>query len=244
MVIALVLGVGWAQEPAEVAPADSEPSRYAVSYRYKRAWLPNGILDTMYFDSDDPGAQPYDRPKVGGYVMGLEFGLQTYPSTFVFYAEYFHLGIDDGYWDDTEQPPDHLDGDWVTAEGLGMFALGANYAHEIALTPSGRDVWLGLHFGGGLGLGFTTGKLVQWHPGAGLAPNLVNEISEPDCQPNNIAPDRLDCAADDEWRPPPVLPIIDITLGWRLHIADHAHVRFDAGLHNLLYVGFAGGGEW
>ncbi|MFT5453968.1 MAG: hypothetical protein ACI9K2_000444 [Myxococcota bacterium] len=241
----VLLSSAWAQDPSEAAPTpDAETSRYAVSFRYKRGWVPNGILDTMYFDSDDPGALPYDRPKVQGYVMGLEFGLQPLPDTFLFYAEYFHIGLDPGYWDDTETPPNHLDGDWIDPDGLGMFALGANYAYEVALSEQARDVWLSLHFGGGLGLGFTTGKLTQWHPGAELAPNLAPVIAEPDCEPTEIAPNRQRCRPDDEWRPPPVLPIIDVTLGLRLHIADHAHLRFDAGLHDMLYVGFAGGGEW
>ncbi len=242
----VLVAAAWAQEPTSELPSEAHDGlpRYAVSARYKRAWLPNGILDTMYYDIDDPGAQPYERPRVDGWVTGLEFSLQNHPNNFVFYAEYFHLGVDEGYWDDIDNPPNHLDGDWIAPEGLGMFALGANYEHEVAISPVDRDVWLALHFGGGLGFGFTTGKLDQWHPGAGLAPNMVDEIAEPDCMPDEIAPNRLNCKPDDEWRPPPVLPIVDITLGMRLHIAERAHIRFDAGVHNLLYVGVAGGGQW
>lgn len=218
------------------AAAQDEPPELSVGARYRRMFLPSGLLDAGWFDSDDEGALPYDRPRISAHLAGLELTVRPDPASFIFYAEYIAVQMPDGYWDDREDPPDHLDGDWLEAEGLGVFAIGANLAHEVALTDSSQDTWLGLTFGGGVGLGVSKGTIRQWHPGWHEA------SADPDCRPDDVAPDRLECAVDEESGLWPVVPIVDLTVGPRLHIAQRAFVRIDAGLHDMLYLGGAAGG--
>ncbi len=224
---------------ADEAPPEG-PSRYAAGVRYRNMWVPNGIVDSFYFDADDRDVlTEFARPKIRGWALGAEFGIQPFPASFQFFAEYININIEEGYWDDKESPPDYLDGDWIRAEGLGIFGLGASYTYELALTDVNADVWVSMHFGAGLGIGFATGNLTQWHPG-GHPENV-----EFDCLAEDTAIQRKDkCKPDTDWRPPPVVPLVDITLGARVHIAQHAHIRADFGVHDMLYAGVAGGGEW
>jgi hypothetical protein len=238
-----LMGPATAQEPPAapaVAPAADEAPKYATGFRYRRFFLPGFVLDGFYFDEDDEGALPYKRPTVGGFLMGAEFVLQVRPAHFVFYAEYIRIGMDEGYMDDRESPPEHRDGDWVKPQGLGIVAIGANYAHEVALSPQEKKVWVSMMFGGGLGIGFTTGKIQQWKPGP------HPEVVDKQCKREDLAPDRLDCEHDEEWRPPPVVPMFDITMTlFRMHIANSGILQLDSGLHEAMpYLGFSAGGEF
>jgi hypothetical protein len=241
-----------AQEPLPVPPAPAPgPSSTAtttapppvdrdalmeVNLRYRYMSVPDAIIDIWFFDEDDAGANPYARPGVRMYALGVEYVLKPRPSNWIFYYEYIGSSMEEGYWDDVEEPAQHDDGDWIQPDRLGMHALGFNYAHEVDATDPTRDVWLSFLFGAGLGAGLVTGDMVTWHPGG-------NDNVTSGCRLEDPSYLRKDtCPADDRKRIPRVLPIVDLTASARLNFADRANVRLDLGLHDVLYVGTAVGG--
>jgi hypothetical protein len=205
--------------------------RYETNFRARYLAVPSSILDIWFFDNDDDGANPFARPSVRGYAVGGEFVMKHQPANWIFYFEYVGNLMDEGYWDDVEAPPAHNDGDWVDPEGMGFVVLGANYGHEIYATP-----WLSFLFGGGLGVGVITGELTHWSPGS-----ADTSDGEP-CLSESPAYYRKDyCGPNGSKRVPRVLPMVDLTASSRVHLGDQANLRFDVGLHNMLYMGTAFG---
>ena len=201
-------------------------------------WLsvPRSVLDIWYFNEKDPGANPFPRPRTSGFAVGAEYGIVKAPTNWIFYLEYMSNLTDEGYWDDVEDPGDHEDGDWVRFDNFGIVAVGVNYGHEVMLTHAESDLGFSLVVGGGIGVGFVTGQLTQWHAGS----NETN--TDPGCLPGSAAYERYDtCTADGKKRLPSVLPIVDITLAAKIRFAERAHIRIEGGLHDMLYAGGAVG---
>ena len=177
-----------------VLESNAHALEHTAGLRYRYAWLPDGIMDLFYFDRNDEGALPYDRPSIRSHIFGLDYTLAPEPgggASYVLWMERQPFVIDAGYWDDRESPPDHTDGDWLDPEkGFGLFSVGANYMHELPLSSNTQPVWVSMVVGGGLGLGFKTKNITVWHPGP-------NAAAEPECRPFDLAPDRVDACAPD-----------------------------------------------
>lgn len=232
------------QDPVPSTPA---PTGEAHGTRGRRTYLmqinararyltvPSSVLDPWFFDSDDEGANPYDRPKVRGWAFGGEYVFDVEPGNYVIYAEFIRPTMSEGYWDDVEEPKDHDDGDWLRPDGLGAAVFGATYMHELDAVETGpgkSDVGLSFLFGAGLGLAVVTGGLEVWHPGSN-PDNL-----DPTCLPSSPAYERVDvCGSDGYKRIPKVLPMVDLSASARVNFADHFHIRIDGGLHDVLFVG-------
>ncbi len=227
------------------APASSSPRPKVVrpdremlmetNFRVRYLSVPNSVLDIWYFDSDEEGANPFERPHIGMYSFGFEYVLKPQPMNWIFYYEYIGNGIKEGYWDDVEKPADHDDGDWIKPSGFGIHAFGANYAQELQVSSSERAVWVSMLFSAGLGAGIVSGQLTSWHPGG-------NETITNQCLRDAPAYERKDtCPADEDVRLPGLIPILDLTMSARVNFADRATARLDVGLHNMFYVGTAVG---
>ncbi|MEC7949463.1 MAG: hypothetical protein VX265_17985 [Myxococcota bacterium] len=245
MLTALLASPALAQgpEPLPAAPTASaatvqrdRPMPMEVNFRGRYMAAPDPIIDIWFFDSDDEGANPFDRPNVRMYALGVEYVLKPRPSNWIFYYEYIGSAIEEGYWDDVEEPAEHDDGDWVKPDGLGMHAVGFNYAHEVDATDAGRDVWLSFLFGAGLGAGLVTGEMTTWHPGGNSSVTSGCGLEDP----SYLRKDN--CPADDDKRIPRVLPIVDLTASARVNFAERANLRLDMGIHDMLYIGGAVGG--
>lgn len=221
--------------PAEATTPSDRPRTHAAGLRYRYLWLPRGVLNPWYYPSEETRLP---RPDARGHTLGAELSLQPGPIHYTFYAEGWMVRLDEGYWDDVETPADHLDGDWIKPEGLGMLAVGANFGNEWPLTPQEQDVWLGLQFSGGLGLGVAWGEFKRWQPGLATVPPT-------ECLPEATSDlRRAACEPDEVTKVPPVLPLVDISLGLAVHVMDRAYLRLEAGLHSLPYVGVSGGGQF
>ena len=237
---AMAQDVDSSTDSATAATASSDSPQLGVNLRFRSMSIPSSILDTWYFDSDDAGARPLDRPKVGANVYGVEFAVEPAPASFLFYAEYWKVRMEEGYWDDREdEPVDHNDGSWLQPSKLGMVAFGANVGHEVPLSNDDANNWVGLRFGGGLGLAIPTGTINRWNAGA-------NWTSDPSngCAPDEFAPTRATttaCDPDEVLELWPVFPVLDIDVALRMHISDVALIRIDAGMHDMFYVGTAVG---
>jgi len=228
-----------------LASAEEEPpgtttrraAKMETNFRYRSLTVPDSVLDIWYFDEDDAGANPYKRPSIRAYVVGLEYVLKPEPVNWIFYVEWMGNQIDEGYWDDVEDGNvNHDDGNWVKPDGFGAILLGANGGRELPVTNPDADVWMSLMLGGGLGVAFMTGELIEWNPGGDP------ENTDVGCLPEAAAYDRYSaCAADSNTRVPGVLPVLDLQASVKVNFADRAHIRLEGGLHNLLYVGTAVG---
>ena len=197
--------------------------------------VPSAIMDAWYFDADDEGANPFQRPNLRMYSFGLEYVVKPQPANLIVYYEYIGNGIDEGYWDDRESPPDHDDGDWLKPSNFGLHVIGFNYAHEIPISDDSKNVWVSMLFGGGVGIGILSGELTVWHPGG-------NESITNNCLRDAPAFERKDtCEPDGEIKLPGVLPVLDLTMSTKVNFAERAHARLDLGIHNTFYVGTAVG---
>ncbi len=219
-----------------VAPPAETVARKGANLRYRYLFLPSSILNAWYF-TDEESPLDFPRPGISAHTIGGEFALEPLPASFLFWAEYWKVNWKEGYWDDKEEPADHVDGDWLTPSNLGVVAFGANFGHEFAVTADTKETWLGFVVSGGIGLGIVTGKVDQWKPGFS-----TDFTAPPDCGAAMPAYNRKDeCDPDQELKLIPVAPVIDLTVGWRLNIAEVANVRLEAGLHDMIFVGGSAG---
>lgn len=220
--------LGYAFEKAAPLPTHDRKFDMEVGIRVRQVSVPRSVLDIWYYDLDDPDWAYIDaRPTISGTAMGLEYSVRGESANGIFYAEWIDSAMKDGYWDDVEEPPDHLDGDYLDpSRGLGMVAFGADYAYEAQLVrPDQTDgrVGLGFMIGGGLGLGVLAGRLDRWGP---------------DDEGNPAYKRYLDgLPADSDKRVPRVFPMVDVNTGLRFRFGERVSWRLEGGLHTLLYYG-------
>ena len=121
--------------------------------------------------------------------------------------------------------------------GLGAVAVGFDFGYEAPITDQGKASWLGFRVGGGIGAAVVTGRIDQWHNGRNLSADPTNN-----CLPDARQLDRYEACDPDEtlelW---PVLPILDLDLGLRIHAGESAIIRIDGGFHDMFYGGVAAG---
>ena len=134
--------------------------------------------------------------------------------------------MQEGYWDDVEEPADHHDGDYlVPTPNLGLVAFGADYAYEVHMvrTPDTNGNF-GLSFlDGGLGVAFMVGEVQRWGPDQlGTPAFVLYDRGEPYLERKRI---------------PRVYPMVDINGALRFNFGDRAVLRIEGGLHTLIYYG-------
>lgn len=220
------------ESTTEVAPRKTREYLMEVNFRGRYLFLPDSLLDIWYETHAGEGQR--DRPKVNAYSLGLEFVVRNKQANGIFYAEYLSSLIKPGYWDDRDNPPEYDDGSYIQPEFFGLVMIGADYAYELHATN-----WLSFMFGAGLGVAIKTGNLIEWEPGEPEGTSGADNADQA-CGPTAPADERaltLDCADDGPVRVPPVLPILDVNLGVRFNINDHASIRLEGGIHDLPYGG-------
>lgn len=211
-----------------------------VGFRGRYMDLPDSLLDLAYFRNADAGDAIPDRPHVSAYSLGIEFVIKDKQANGIFYVEYLNPMIEPGYWDDKEEPADHLDGSWLEPDKFGLVLIGASYAYELRATN-----WLSFMFGAGLGGAIKIGELREWQPGEDPAdPEGNNNNVDADCglAGTDGAPAyarKDNCEADGAIETPPAIPYLDVTIGPRFNIADRASIRLEGGIHAFLPYGGA-----
>ncbi len=230
------------------APERTRPFLMEVNFRSRWLTVPDSLVDIAFFDQESSGvlaAHP-DRPKVGAWSAGLEWVVKSRSANGIVYFEYAGSLVDEGYWDDAlEDTPDYADGEYLVPDRLGFVALGADYAHEVHATD-----WLSFLAGGGLGVLRITGRMIRWRPGS--VENPESSLGDPYCTQGDLqnwkapAYERYaaGCGDDGEKSLPRVLPLVDLNLGVRFHVADRANLRLEGGLHDMFYLGMAAGVEF
>lgn len=217
-----------------VAPVARDRRNFGMEFgfRSRMVSIPKSIMDIWYFDIEDPNwAYIEGRPSIKGYSLGMEFIVRSENTNGIFYGEFLDSEMSEGYWDDVEEPADHLDGDFVApSPGFGLVTVGADYAYEAHFVRT-RDTQgrfgLSLLVGGGLGIAVMTGKMDRWGP---------------DLDGNPAYKRYLDgVPADGDKSLPRVYPMVDINTGLRFNIADRLAFRFEGGLHSVMYYGASAG---
>jgi len=224
-----------AEDTTDVSTATATRGFMEVGFRGRTLSVPGSMLDIWYFNETDEGwAHSDPRPKVKAYSLGLEFVLKERPETGragssngIFYFDWLANLTDEGYWDDVEDPPDHLDGDYVVpSKNLGLLVLGADYAYEIHMVRTEQtngNFGLSMLVGAGLGVGVLIGSLEYWDSANGIP--AFDRVNDPDAAPSG------------DKRIPKVLPVIDVNVGLRFNFGDRFVLRVEGGLHDMLYMG-------
>ncbi len=143
------------EEEAPTAPAagddDAEPERkrpflMEVNFRGRYMAVPDSILDIWYFNETDQSGTHLTRPSIRAYSAGLEWAIRNDAQMGAFYFDYYGNLIEGGYWDDVEDPPDYLDGDWMApSSNFCIIAVGINYYYDMRLAK-----WFSIVVGAGL----------------------------------------------------------------------------------------------
>ncbi|MEQ1569317.1 MAG: hypothetical protein ABMA64_27010 [Myxococcota bacterium] len=213
-----------------VAPIPTHDRKVDMEFgiRVRSVSIPRTVLNTWFFDQNDENwAYIEERPAVRGTAMGLEYGVRGAKANGTFYVEFVDSAVRGGYWDDREEPADHLDGDFlVPSTGMGLVTLGANSAYEahfVHLDQTGGRFGLSFLTGGGLGVGVLAGSLDRWRP---------------DNMGNPAYKRYLDGLPPDSGKElPRVYPMVDLNFGLRMNFGDLVVWRIEGGLHTLLYYG-------
>ncbi len=217
-----------------VAPVARDHRNFGMEFgfRSRMVSIPKSIMDIWYYDIEDPNwAYIERRPRIKGYSLGMEFIVKADNANGIFYGEFLDSEMEAGYWDDVEEPADHLDGDFIApSPGFGLVTLGADYAYEAHFIRT-RDTQgrFGLSFlvGGGLGIAIMTGKADRWGPDLDGNPAYKRYL-------DGVPP-------DENKRLPRVYPMVDVNTGLRFNVADRLAFRLEGGLHSVVYYGLSAG---
>jgi hypothetical protein len=209
-----------------------ENTEFEMSLRARKLSVPDSILDIWFYNETDDGwiAGNEPRPSIGGVSPGFEFVVKQpggSGANGIFYFDYIISTMDQGYWDDVEEPPNHLDGDYlVPSDNLALWNLGANFAQELAIVrASDNEGKFGLSFlvGGGLGVAGMVGQVDRWGPEGGV-PATIRYAANPG-------------NPDDVKRIPRIYPMIDLNGSLRFNFGNRVVLRVEGGLHSMIYYG-------
>ena len=235
------------QEAEAVAPGTGGPERtrdflMEINFRGRYMALPDGFLDIWYFDEGDEGVT-WDRPKIRAWGVGLEWWAKwDSGGGFTVFFDYMGHMINEGYWDDVEEPANHGDGEYLVPSRLGIIDFGIGGGYEAKITP-----WMGFMFWGGGGPLFLTGEFTHWVHGSNVEDDADPMCHEGDgllSDPGNApAYERYShgCGDDGAKRIPSVLAVVDLVAAIRFDFNQRASLRIEGGLHDMPFVGLSTG---
>jgi hypothetical protein len=165
-----------ALEPGAAAPGEGPPlvdatvqapasARYGLGLRTRVTSIPKWLLGA-FLDQSVP---------LTSYTVGLEGFRRTGNFDFVAGLAWQALSPSDGNWLGKGNLPS-TDTDYVQFKGLGAISFDVGFVLHTALTRV-----VGVHYGGGVGIGFLTGKVLRTSDGsAGCGTNPGSAV---DCHP-------------------------------------------------------------
>ncbi len=227
------------QAPPPVSPAPPEPAavqdtrrRYELMLRSRYLSVPRGLMDLFLMDTGDTGWPLGEtrRPPVLAYTIGLEFAvLQKRNTSLGVYVEYIGSLLEEGYWDDHDNPVDGRDGDWLRPnKGFGGLAVAFNAFYDAPIVDGSQtrnqfDLWF--YVGGGIGIVGIVGTMDQW------------ELDPVSGTPAYLKAQRGDEPDGTLKLGSPVWPMVDFEMGFKMLIAEHVVLKLGGGLHDGLQVG-------
>ncbi len=198
-----------------------------VGARYRYIAGPDWLADRWLHDGTEFDEMP-ERPPIRGHGFGLDVTFHQPKMDIILSAGWVGSTIEEGYFDDREEPPDYFDGDWIRTNGFGITDIAGAFAHRFVILDS-DDVDVDFLAGGGIGLMFFVGEIENWD--TGVAPNgeLIPAWERLEVDP--------DAEPDETWDIPRVLPVISVVLGPQITVVDRVTLRLEGGLHTLPYLG-------
>lgn len=220
------------------APASA---RYGVGLRSRVTSVPKWLLDA-FLDQSVP---------LTSYTIGAEGFRRTGNFDFVVGLAWQSLSPSDGNWLGKGNPPS-TDTDTVQFRGLGAVSLDVGVVLHTAVGE-----FVGLHYGGGVGLGILTGKILRTSNGsAGCANNPGSAV---DCHPVvcatgpcnevTLAATESPVGSDSATTPsrfkqtlPSVYPIVNLVTGLDFRVPQAPKLEFKIDLGFFFPYFFLGGG--
>jgi hypothetical protein len=222
------------------ATAEESPAaRYGIGLRTRWASVPKWLLGLFLAES----------VPLSSYTIGVEGNRRVGNFEFVLGLSWQSLSPPDGNWLGKRNLPG-TDTDFVQFKGLGAASLDVAFILHTELSE-----YVGVHYGGGIGLGVVTGKLLRTSAGsAGCAenPGSLTDCHPVVCSSGPCTEDQLksteggldSAAAPSRFREdhvPAVYPIVDVIAGLDFRLPSYPDValRIDAGYFFPYF--FAGG---
>jgi hypothetical protein len=135
----------------DAALQDARPARYGVGVRSRWASTPSWMLG--WFTKT---AKP-----LSSYTVGGEFFRRSGNFDLVLGIAWQDLSPPDGNWLGSGKDP-ATDTDFVQFRNFGAVSVDLAFIMRTELNP-----WVGIHYGGGVGVGIVTGKVLRTSDGAG-----------------------------------------------------------------------------
>jgi hypothetical protein len=246
---ALVVSVALARpahaaEPAHAEPAHAEPAT---------SWGSSGSARFISIPSWLLSAFTKQNVPLSSYGVGVAVFRRQANRDLAVNLSYQAMGPADGNWLGRGHAA-NIDTDLVQFRSFGVVGLDFSSLWRIPLHPD-----VDFHYGGGLGVGLVTGRLLRvsadgcteanaadprlckprYCPAQGPCPESLHARSEgpPDGGPTD--PHRYP-----DGHVPPVVPVLSALVGFDFHLpaVPGLEVRLDGGFYDALFVGL--GGAW
>ena len=226
----------------DIAKQDATGARYGLGLRTRWISVPSWLL----------GIFTKQNKPLSSYSVGLEGFRRHGDVDFVLGVAWQSLSPPDGNWLGTGKNP-AVDTDFVQFKGLGAISIDAAFILRKELSQ-----YVTFHYGGGLGLGIITGKMLRTSDGTAGCANSPGDVTK--CYPVLVPPCTGPCtesqlAASEggtdssargsrftDGNIPPVYPIINLLTGFdfRIPSVDGLEVKVEGGYFFPYF--FAGGG--
>ncbi|HEY4184358.1 MAG TPA: hypothetical protein VGP07_04780 [Polyangia bacterium] len=227
----------------DAATQDAGGARYGLGVRARWVSVPSFLLGIFLNQSKS----------LSSYTVGVEGFRRHGDFDFVLGVAWQSLSPPDGNWLGKGKDP-ATDTDFVQFRGLGAISVDAAFILRTELNP-----YVTLHYGGGLGIGITTGKMLRTSdgtPGCASSPGdvtkcypiLVPPCAQGPCSESQLAasegspdtPQRGSRYRDDNV--PAVYPIVNVVTGldFRIPNADGLEIKTEVGFFFPYF--FLGGG--
>lgn len=227
----------------DIAKQDATGARYGLGLRARWTTVPTWLLGLFLKES---------KP-LSSYTVGLEGFRRHGDFDFVLGVAWQSLSPPDGNWLGKGKDPS-TDTDYVQFRGLGAISIDAAF-----ILRKDLGQYVTFHYGGGLGLGIMTGKMLRTSDGTSGCANSPGDVTKcypiltPPCNSGPCSESQL---ANSEGKTdtyqsgsrftdgniPPVYPIIELLTGFDFRIpnVNGLEVKVEGGYFFPYF--FAGGG--
>lgn len=227
----LIDGVDIVDEP--------DQNEFMFTLRARAVTVPDFVLGLFMDNHSSHWSDGHKNMSYGGEFVwrrGSDFELG-------FALDYADLSMPGDFWLEKDQDPQKAD--WTSVD-LRLLSVVFSAYWFWDVMP-----WFAPYVGGGIGPGFIMGNITYYQPDRshicysdlgrdpGFAPpGCFLPSGEPDPEAINL--DRPDI----EDRVPPIIPVINVTVGARFTIADHLVLKLEGGFYDYFFAGAAVGAQW
>lgn len=217
------------------------PNEFMLTGRVRAIAIPSFVLG-IFFDehsshwSDGKRNLAYGTEFVWRRGNDFELGIA---------GEYADLSMSDGFWN--EEGDSAQDADWTEMDlKVWSVVFSAYWFWDV-------QPWFTPFIGGGIGPGFIIDNIQRYEPHpdsachTGLGGGGSATFAPPECFREGGEPDEdaFDFESPDtENDIPPVVPMINLTMGMRFNIQDHGVIKLETGIYPYLFAGIGFGGQW